>query len=240
MKQAYYIINSKLLVTNINHHINKPLLFWIRKILWFFFVITIFICTGLIFYVILYSDNNLFNVISLGAVFATFGSTLVSIASLLCNRYYEEFNSCINIFKNELLTQEINFNWIFLKKQGVVRKSQNEYIIYHADNPKVVFEIGSVNLSIEIPVEKKDFYELALLKKIFKMKIAKQTYLVYLLNYADSIMESGLYIWECTYHILCSAFFYKIYRNFIITGVMFFISGLVAVFLYPVIMQGCF
>lgn len=240
MKQAYYIINSKLLVTNINHCIKKPLSFWMRKMIWFILGTAVFICTGLVFYAILYTDKNLFNVVSLGAVFATFGSTLVSIASLLCNRYYEEFSNCINIFKNELLTQEINFNWIFLKKQGIVRKSQNEYITYHADNPKVVFKIGNVNLSIEIPVEKKDFYELALLKKIFQMKITKQAYLIYLLNYADSIMEAGLYMWECTYHILCGAFFYRIYRDCIILGAIFFTSGLIATFLYPFFPQGCF
>lgn len=189
---------------------------------------------------VLYPDSNLFNAVSLGAVFATLGSTLVSISSLLCNRYYEEFTTCIDILKNELLHQKVDFNWIFLKKQGVVRKSQNEYITYHADNPKVVFEIGSVNLSIEIPVEKKDFSEPELLKKIVLMRVTRRTYLIYLSNYADSIMESGLYIWECTYHILCSALLYRLYRDIIVTGAILFVSGLMATFLYPIILQSCF
>ncbi len=240
MKQAYDIINSNLLITNINYRIKKPLSFWISKILWSLFLIIIFICTGFIFHIVLYPDANVFNVVSLGSVFATLGSTLVSIASLLCNKYYEEFSRCINIFQEELLKQNINFKWIFLKKQEVFRIAQNEYITYYAKNLKVVFYIGSVNLCIEIPNEKKDFSEIGLLIKILQMKITRRKYLIYLSEHFNSIMESGLYIWECTYYILCSAFYYKLFLNFVITGAIFFVSGVIATFLYPVILQSCF
>ncbi len=235
MKQAYSIVNSKLLITNLNHCIKRPKLFWTKKFLWCIYAVTIFVLTGFVFYMVLYPQKNLFDTISLGAVFATLGSTLVSIASLLCNKYYDEFISCRDIFKSELSTQEIKLTWIFLKKQEVIRKSKNEYVSYQASNPKVIFQLGVMNLSIEVPVQKKDFYELGLLKKILKMKISKKIYVTYLLNYTDSVMESGLYIWECIYHILCNALFYILYRDLIITGTIFFVSGLIITFLYPII-----
>lgn len=235
MKQAYSITNSKLLVTNLKHRIKRPKLFWIQKILWCVYAVTIFILTDYVFYMVLYPQENLFDTISLGAVFATLGSTLVSIASLLCNKYYDEFISCLDTFKNELSVQDIKLNWLFLKKQEVIKKSKNEYVSYQASNPKVIFQLGAVNISIEVPVQKKDFYELGLLKKILKMKISKKIYVTYLLNYTDSVMESGLYIWECIYHILCNALSYKIYRDLIINGTIFFVSGLIITFLYPII-----
>jgi len=195
----------------------------------------IFVMTGIIFYMVLYPRENLFDIISLGAVFATLGSTLVSIASLLCTKYYDEFSSCINTFKNELLAQNINLNWLFLKRQEVIKKSKGEYVSYQASNPKVIFQLGAVNLSVEVPVQKKDFYGPKLLQKALQMKISKKIYVAYLLNYTDTVMESGLYIWECIYHILCSALSYKFYRNLIITGTIFFVSGLLVTFLYPII-----
>ena len=235
MKQAYSLINSKLLVTNLNHCIKRPKLFWIQKILWFLYAVIIFVLTGFVFYKVLYPQENLFDTISLGAVFATLGSTLVSIASLICNKYYDEFTSCLDTFKNELSAQDIKLNWLFLKKHEVIKKSKNEYVLYQASNPKVIFQLGAVNLSIEVPVQKKDFYELGLLKKILKMKVSKKIYITYLLNYTDSVMESGLYIWECLYHILCNALSYKFHRDLIITGTIFFVSGLIITFLYPMI-----
>lgn len=234
MKRAYSVINSEFLVTNMNQSLKRPTLFWIKKIAWLCLSIIILGGTYSIFHVTLYAQGELFDVISMGAVFATLGSTMVSIASLLCNRYYEEFTSCINTLKDELLSQNITLNWLFLKRHEVIQKSPKEYVTYQSTNPKIVFEIGSTDLLVEIPVQKKDFYELELLKKIFQMKIAKHAYTAYLLDYADSIMESGLYMWECTYHILISAFLYKCYRNLIIIGTIFFISGLIATFSYAV------
>lgn len=235
MKQAYSIINSKLLVTNLGHRIKKTKLFWIQKILWCVYAVTIFILTVFVFCVVLYPQKNLFDTISLGAVFATFGSTLVSIASLLCNKYYDDFISCRDTFINELTVQNIKLNWLFLKKHEVIKKSKNEYVSYQASNPKVIFHLGAVNLSIEVPIQKKDFYELELFQRILKMKVSKKIYVMYLLNYADSVMESGLYIWECIYNILCNALSYRFYRDLIITGTIFFISGLIITFLYPII-----
>lgn len=240
MKRAYSIINGNFLVTNINQNIKKPSLFWIKKIIWLFLIVVIFGITYFTFYAALYPNGNLFDVISLGAVFATLGSTMVSIASLLCNRYYEECISCINTLREALIDQKIAPKWLFLKRREVIKIAKGEYITYQSTNPKVIFEIGVVNLSIEIPIQKKDFYELELLKEIFHMKVTKRIYTTYLLSHAESVMESGLYMWECTYHILSSALLYKFYRNIIIVGTIFFISGLIAIFSYIIFIQGNF
>lgn len=235
MKQVYKIVNSKLLVTNMNHQSKKNLRFWLSKITWCMLSSSICLFTGFVFYIVLYPNAQLYDVISLGAVFATLGSTLVSIASLLCNKYYETFSECLNIFKDELSRKNVNYNWLFLKNHEIIKISKNEYLSYQSSNPKVFFEIGAVNLVIEVPVQKKDFYELELLKKIIQMKVSRKIYVTYLFKHADTIMESGMYVWECVYHILCSAFLYKIFRDFIIVGTLFFISGLLATFLYPCI-----
>lgn len=235
MKQAYSVFNSKLLVTNIKQRTRKPKMFWLYKILYCILIIAILAFTFFTFYAVLDSEEGLFNIVSLGAVFATLGSTLVSVASLLCSRYYEEFHNCMDTLQHELLTQNIDLSWPFLKSREIFRTSEDEYMMYQILNPKVCFEIGAINLSIEIPAQKKDFYEPELLKNILRMKICKKTYIAYLINHSESIMESGLYIWECMYHIQCSAFLYKICRNFIVAGTVFFISGLIATFLYPII-----
>lgn len=240
MDRAYNVVNGILLVDNLKNRDNQLLVSLCRKVLWLLTAFVIFSVTWFIFVIALFPDGDIFNTLSLGAVFATLGSTMVSISSLVCNKNYEEFLSCLNILKDNLASESIDVKWTFLKKKEVIKKCSNSYTTYHTTNPKIVFEMGSVSLPIEFPTQKRNFYELEILKSIIKMKLGKKIYISYIVTNCNSFMESGIYVWECVYHILCCAFRYKIHKTIIVLSVMIFISGLLATVLYPFIVNSNF
>lgn len=237
MNRAYSVVNGSLLVDSVKNPGNRLIISLCKKLVWLLIAFMIFSITWLIFDTALSSDPNIFNTISLGAVFATLGSTMVSISSLACNKNYEEFLACLSVLKDDLASENIDIKWTFLKKKEKIKKCNKLYITYQTTNPKIVFEMGNVNLPIEFPTQKRSFYELEILKSIVNMKISKKIYISYIISNCNSFMESGIYVWDCVYHILCCAFRYKIHKTIILLSVMIFISGLLITILYPFIVK---
>lgn len=237
MDRAYNVINSKLTLTNFNKRrvYKKIVFFLLEKITWLCITLGILFLTLLIFHSALRDQSNLFNTISLGAVFATLSSTGISISSLVCSNAFEEFSTCLDALRNELTNQNMNIKWLFLKRNTTIHLKDKKFITYTVYNPQIEFEIGIKLLKIEIPTQKRDFHELKFLKNIIKMKYNKKNYIAYLSKLSENITESGLLVWECIYHILYCAFVYKVHRNLIKLDLLLFISGILITFLYPVI-----
>lgn len=237
MIQAYNVINSKLILTNFDKPrvCKKFVHFLFNKIIWFCIAVVILFLTLLIFYSALREQESLLNAISLGAVFATLSSTGISISSLICSNSYEEFSTCLNTLRNELTEQNINIKWIFLKRNTTIHLDNKKFITYAVYNPRIEFEIGIYKLTVEIPTQKRDFRELKFLWNIVKMKLCKKNYITYLSKLSDTIIESGLLVWECIYHILYCAFIYKVHRNLMKIYFLLFICGILITFLYPII-----
>lgn len=74
------------------------------------FFITLWIFRGCI------KNNTLNEMISLGAVFATFGSAAISIFSLKCNEQINHFQNNLSILQSSLIKTEKWNRWRFLKK----------------------------------------------------------------------------------------------------------------------------
>lgn len=237
MNQAYNIVNSKLTLTNFNkRRIYKKIIYFLFvKIVWLCIVFGTLFLTLIIFHSALRDQNNLFNTISLGAVFATLSSTGISISSLVCSNTFEEFSTCLDTLRNELTEQNMNIKWLFLKRNTTIHLKEKKFITYTVYNPQIEFEIGINRLKIEIPTQKRDFHELKFLRNIVKMRYNKKNYIAYLSKLSGSFTESGLFVWECIYHILYCAFVYKVHRNLIKLDLILFICGILITFLYPVI-----
>lgn len=177
------------------------------------------------------STENYYEIISLGAVFATIGSSLISITSLACGYFFEEYKK-----SNEILlsynkkSKNIN-TWNFIEDKKVVLKSAKHSITYQKFPPKVVFEFGLGTLSIPIANNKKELIFWGLIKSYIKMKTTEKLYLKRLEQNKMSLEKDSLFVWECTAYMLRSALFYKCSFSLTTLGGMFFIAGLIAIFI---------
>lgn len=235
-KKMYYVENSKIIISDCKNKKNKRLIFIICNLImaYIIFTFTIFIFENL------QLNNDKYTIISVGAIFATLGSTMVSISSLICSRFYNEFVLGLKTLKNEFLTDKIDDRWNFINDSDTIIKNEKGRLYYFWDPVKIIFTIGTITLKIIIPTHKNDFNDLELLKNLIKMTILKKTFVQVAYNNSDYISESGIYAWECLYSTLRYALLYKINYYFVIAGIYFFISGIIATLLYATNLQSNF
>lgn len=187
--------------------------------------------TEYVFSSVLYA-KDFYEVISLGAVFATIGSSLISITSLTCNYYYGEYQKAREILFASYSNQTTEDVWNFVSDVKVLLKNAKHTISYNTFSPEVVFEFGISTLPISIPTNKKELKFGQLIRNITKMKISEELYFKYLEQNCTSLEEGGIFVWECTIYLLKNAFLYKFYLSFTILGGMLFVAGLIAVFIH--------
>lgn len=173
---------------------------------------------------------NYYEVISLGAVFATIGSSLISISSLSSNYFFEEYKKTqknLLSYNNNIKTAN---SWNFIQNSKILLKNSKHIIAYKKIPLEIVFEFGTNNLSITIPSIKKDLILLKLISNFIKMKISEKLYFERLAQNSLSLEKGGLFVWECTVYMLKTAILYKSFVFLTVLGGMFFLSGLIAIF----------
>lgn len=178
------------------------------------------------------SVRDSYEIISLGAVFATIGSSLISITTLYCNYFFEEHKKA----KEILLSFHNNFKtvntWNFIQDYKILLKSCEHTIAYQKISPKVVFEFGEKNVSIIIPTNKKEIKNYRLIINLIHMKRKERLFFKGLEQNSTSWEDDGLFVWECTTYMLKSALLYKIFLSLTLLGGMFFVAGLIAIFIH--------
>lgn len=177
------------------------------------------------------SAENYYEVISLGAVFATIGSSVISISSLACGYFFEEYkktNEILLSFDNE--SKNINI-WNFIEDNKAILKSAKHTITYQKFSPEIVFEFGISTLPIPIVTNKKELKFGRLIKSYIKMKTTEKLYFERLAQNRTSLERDSLFVWESTAYMLKNALFYKFSLSLTILGSMFFIAGLIAIFI---------
>ena len=230
MARTYHFKGSYIQISNQipkAHHINNCL-YILLQILIFLMVLGV---TEYVFSSVLCA-KDFYEVISLGAVFATIGSSLISIASLSCNYYYGEYQQAKEILFASYSNQTTEDVWNFVSDVKVLLKNARHTISYNTFLPEIVFEFGISTLSISIPTNKKALKFGQLIRNIIEMKIFQKLYFKNLEQNCTSLEEGGIFVWECTMYLLKNAFLYKFYLCFTILGGMFFIAGLIAVFIH--------
>lgn len=212
IKKKYHIYNFFCLVL-------LTLIFLI--VLWF---------TDYVFSAILSIKNN-YETISLGAVFATIGSSVISITSLSCGYFFEEFKKANKILLSYNHDSVDVNNWNFVVDNKTILKSVKHTITYQKFFPEVVFEFGISTLPIPIVTNKRELIFWRLIKNYIKMKTTEKLYFERLEQNRTSLESDSLFVWECTTYMLRSALFYKFSLSLTILGSMFFIAGLIAIFI---------
>lgn len=232
MKKYYDFVEGGWYTLPLKKGIYKYILwicFRIIKILWNIniiigsFFITLWIFRGCI------KGNTLNEMISLGAVFATFGSAAISIFSLNCNEQINHFQNNLSILQNNLIKTEKWNRWRFLKKI-----EKRELGFCEVKTPQIHFYKQSRKLSIPIPTDISDFKDISAGWYYLHFLFFSHSYFTHLSIEMSSPKEAEAYlIFRCLKDIYQSILYFKVSNFFIWVGSGFILSSVIFSFFYP-------
>lgn len=194
-------------------------------------VILVIISTYKIFTICI-TENILQNTITLGSIFATFGSAIVAVASLYCNDFYVRFSDNAFVLQNELLNNEKWIRWTFVKRKSKKRLLDTGNFVQVLQNAKIEFQLGSHGITIFIPTVRADFDDLPIFQQFFLMRKYSKQYETNLCNHATAGDANAFFIWDCIFDIHIQIVCYKLCTHIIWIGCSLVGSSFLFSFLY--------
>lgn len=173
-------------------------------------------------------NNTLNEMIALGAVFATFGSAVISIFSLCCNEQINHFQNNLFILQNDLIKTGNWNRWRFLKK---IQKRNWKF--YEVKNPKLLFFKVTKEIAIPIPTDISDFKDISVVQCSFYLFILSQLYAFTPEQIITQKTTEFFLVIQCLKNIYINIIYYKISNFFIWTGCGFTFSSIIFSFFYP-------
>lgn len=181
----------------------------------------------------LYNTANtpLSDCISLGSIFATFGSAVIAVLSLASSSQILSFEQKLTVLKAQFSTYEISkwIRWDFLPRQSRERIQKGQYKYYRLDNAMLCFEMESRTLTLPIPTVRKDFRDLPIFPAWLKMCRYKIDYRAYI--YKKKCISDFL-VWDCLFSMYRNIILYRISEFFVWVGATFVITSIVFAFGY--------
>lgn len=172
---------------------------------------------------------SLEHTISLGAVFATLGSSLVAVSSLACGEQYSQFTDNTRILEKKLFNKEKWERWPFVQRVQKNKIAPGEYLYYELYNPCVIFKVGCRELRILLPSGKHDFRELPVYRVVFKLAWYKKKYAAMLMS-QDRVKD--ILVWNCLTQIYHNILKYRWNQIIIWIGSYFIFSSIFFSFFY--------
>jgi len=137
------------------------------------------------------------NTITVGAIFATFGSSVVSIFTLHCREQYGQFNDNSKIFYENLIGSTSWKRWPFVKRIRRSKIGKKQFESQILENPSIVFFGSTWEITIPLPASKTDFYELPIYYSLFRLKRDRASYRRILSLHKNSDAVKEILLWDC-------------------------------------------
>lgn len=170
--------------------------------------------------------DNLENTISLGAIFATFGSALVSVCSLFCSSQQQKFAENLNILQTNLLENADWKRWPFLKRHRR-KKIGLKCFEYSLANPTITFRYKNKDLCFHIPSTSEDFSDLPIIGPYLMLLFYSKKYWN---TYPDA--QEELMLWDCLIALYRNILKYKINKLLVLVGGFFVANSILFSFGY--------
>ncbi|WP_040328090.1 hypothetical protein [Clostridium ihumii] len=207
----------------------------ITNILYFFIVISPLILTYFIFDSCIEKNKlNLSNTISLGAIFATFGSAIISSVILFQSDKSNRILSNVDILYSDILQEEKWTRWPFIKRYDAHTLLDGKITSNILENPYITFNVGSHNINISIPTTQEDFYDLPSFHIFKQMKKYNNYFKTNIITHTDSISDTHFsdvgdyyWAWNCLYDIWKNVIFFKISKLIVALGFSIIISSFI-------------
>ncbi len=169
--------------------------------------------------------------ISLGSIFATFGSAVIAVLSLASSSQISSFEQKLTVLQGQFSAYEISkwIRWDFLPRQSRKRIRKGQYKYYRLDNATLCFEMESQILSLPIPTVRKDFRDLPIFPAWWKMCRYKSSYRTYI--YKKECISDFL-VWDCLFSMYRNIILFRISEFFVWVGATFVINSIVFAFGY--------
>ena len=242
MAKTYYVESGSF--TNITDTANLKyygwnILFWGKKCL--IYICSFLLTLGITFYVFkscitpTSSQDGiviaLSECISLGSIFATFGSALIAVFSLSSAQQLSDFEDKISIINEEFARQKFpNWKrWEFLPRYSREKLSNGDYKYFILRNASLCFVFEQKELSIAIPTVRKDFIDLPIFRNWLRMCKHKRTYISYV--YMNECRDE-LVIWDCLHSIYNNIILYRFCQFIVWIGSSFVINSIIHAFFY--------
>lgn len=207
----------------------------ITKILYFIIVIAPLILSYFIFNLCIDKSNlNLANTISLGAIFATFGSAIISSVILFQTDKFNRILSNVDILYSDILHAEKWTRWPFIKRYKVQTLLDGKITSSILKNPNIIFKLGSYDINILIPTTQEDFYDLPSFHNFMQMKKNSNHFKTNIVNHPNCIDDTPFsnvgdyfFAWDCLYDIWKTIVLFKINKLLVTLGSSIIISSFI-------------
>ena len=178
------------------------------------------------------SKLNLANTISLGAIFATFGSAIISSVILLETNKLNRILSNVDILYSDILKEKKWTRWPFIKRYHAQTLLDGKITSSKLENPNIIFKLGSHDINITIPTTQEDFYDLPSLHNFRQMKKYGEQFKTYIVNHTECIYDTGFsnvgdyfWAWDCLYDIWKNVVLFKINKLLVALGFSIIVSS---------------
>lgn len=174
---------------------------------------------------------NLNECISLGSIFATFGSAVISFLSLTSAHQISEFQEKVDVLAGEFTKQGIpNWKrWGFLPRFSRKRSNDGGYQYFILKNSILAFELKNEKMEIPIPSVEQDFKDLPVSRSYYKLCRKRKSYLRYV---QENNCLGDFAIWDCLESLYKNIILYKLSQIGIWIGTSFIINSIVYAFFY--------
>lgn len=235
MANSYHVEKPKLMqATNKKYRVayfKQKIISSIKFLRFIFILLITFLITSYIYFNYV-TEVTISDSISLGALLATLGSSIVSICSLFSGQQMDQFKDNTHIlYKNLFLDQTAWERWPFVRR--IRRYKTNigyEYQILY--NPCIKFDVPNYSVFIDIPSSKSDFYEYSIIKTYLRLKKNRYKYFQGLNEHANPETRKEILIWDCLTAIYKNIINYKAYEISSMVGWGLVLNGLIYSFFY--------
>lgn len=187
-------------------------------------------------------DAKLANTISLGSIFATFGSAIIANIVLIQTDKLNRILVDVNILYTEILKREKWTRWPFIKRSSTSKLLDGSSTSSELKNPTLPFNVGSHTIEISIPTAQEDFFDLPTLLNFFKMARYDKQFKTCIVNKKEMPNEfKGLDVgdyylsWDCLYDIWKNVLLFKINKLLIKFATSILVSGIIYSFYFQAI-----
>lgn len=177
---------------------------------------------------------SLLDRITTGALFATFGSAVVSAFALAADRHLRLFYENLSILTQEIAADDVGSKWRrwpFLPRFGQIHLHlKEEKWAVGIENARIRFTIADFDELFPLPTTVSDFRELPILMLYIQMRLHRSDYLRRL---SKSSMMRDYPAWDCVCALYANILLYRSSLFAIWIGACLILQSVVFTFLYP-------
>ena len=178
------------------------------------------------------TDAALTECIPLGSIFATFGSAVISVISLYCNKQSSLFQENLMALHEQVPGLSSWKRWPFMKRYSRERSGLFRHTYHVLRNPQITFQGQKRSLTIPLPTCTADFYDLPIVVNAVKMLCFYQTFLKSAAGHRATRERNEISTFYCTLVIYRNIIRYKAGTFLMLIGSEFVLASIIFSFFY--------